>query len=362
MKRAYSFDDVLIVPNYSDVESRSDCDTRVELSSKMQLDIPVFAANMDTICSTKMAHKMRKLGGCGIIHRYMSHTATHNLIHKWFEETEWDDFEWEEDPALTLAVGTYVNDIRRIDTIIRIINTQRFPINICLDVAHADSRQAVATLDYIRKNATQWEGALIAGNVCTRGGADRLFSAGADIVKVGVGGGSVCTTRIKTGCGYPQLAAIENCADSGPIIADGGIKYYGDAVKALAAGADAVMIGGLLAGTDCTPQWVSTAQTLEFRGMASKAARIGCSGYASNAEGISTAVAARPEGSTQEVVEELMEGIRSAMSYTGSKNLKDFRIRSKFVEVTQSVIKENRPHIEEDDETIRIRSEQNYLL
>ena len=96
--------------------------------------------------------------------------------------------------------------------------------------------------------------------------------------------------------------------------------------------------------------------------MASKAARIGCSGYSSNAEGIATTVAARPEGSTQEVVEELMEGIRSAMSYTGSKNLKDFRSRSKFVEVTQSVIKENRPHIEEDDETIRIRSEQNYLL
>lgn len=357
MKRAYSFDDVLIVPTYSEVESRSDCDTRIQLSSKMQLDIPVFAANMDTICSLKMAHKMRKLGGCGIIHRYMSHTATHNLIHEWFDETEWDDFEWEEDPILTLAVGTYVNDTQRIDTIIRAINTGKFPINICLDVAHADSKQAVETLDYIRKKAPKWEGALIAGNVCTRSGAHRLFDAGADIVKVGVGGGSVCTTRIKTGCGYPQLAAIENCADSGPIIADGGIRYYGDAVKALAAGADAVMIGGLLAGTDCTPQWVPDVETLEFRGMASKAARIDCRGYSSNAEGIATTVIARPHGSTQEVIDELMEGIRSAMSYTGSKNLRDFRINSKFVQVTQSVIKENRPHIEENDEGSRIRSE-----
>ena len=361
MKRAYSFDDVLITPTYSDVESRSDCDTRIQLSPKMQpLDIPVFAANMDTICGLKMAHKMRKLGGCGIIHRYMSHADTHNLIHEWFDETEWDDFEWEESPALTLAVGTLANDKQRIDTIIRAVNTKRFPINMCLDVAHADSKQAVETLDYIRENATQWEGALIAGNVCTRSGANRLFNAGADIVKVGIGGGSVCTTRIKTGCGYPQLAAIENCADSGPIIADGGIRYYGDAVKALAAGADAVMIGGLLAGTDCTPQWVSGAETLEFRGMASKAARTSCSRLSSNAEGIATTVTAGEEGSTQRVIEELMEGIRSAMSYTGSKNLRDFRIRSKFVHVTQSVMRENRPHIEENDE--RIRSEQDNLL
>ena len=122
------------------------------------------------------------------------------------------------------------------------------------------------------------------------------------------------------------------------------------------------MIGGLLAGTDCTPQWVSGVETLEFRGMASKAARTSCSRLSSNAEGIATTVAARPEGSTQEVVEELMEGIRSAMSYTGSKNLRDFRIRSKFVHVTQSVMRENRPHIEENDETVRIRPEQDDLL
>jgi len=199
------------------------------------------------------------------------------------------------------------------------------------------------TLTYIREEG--FEGLIIAGNVCTYYGAMRLFEKGADIVKVGVGPGSACTTRIKTGCGYPQLCAVEDCAKAGPIIADGGIRHYGDAAKALAVGADAVMIGGLLAGTDATPSWSSTPADLEFRGMASKAARESCGSNGRNAEGVSVTVPWRPEGSTQEVVEELVEGIQSAMSYSGTKTLQAFRSKSQIIQTTTSIIKENRPHI-----------------
>jgi IMP dehydrogenase len=312
------------------------------------MKIPVFAANMDTICGVNMAVQMRKLGGVGIIHRYMKPSKTHNLIHSWFHETPWDDWEWEDEPHLTVAVGSINNDKQRIDVVLKQIR-DGLPINICIDIAHGDSRHMVDTLAYIHKNSPNNKGAIIAGNVCTFEGASRLFSYGADIVKVGVGGGSACTTRIKTGCGYPQLAAIAECSEAGPIIADGGIRYYGDAAKALAAGAEAVMIGGILAGTDCTPNWEEAriGKDMEFRGMASKRARGTCDGPTANAEGISTQVVTKAKGSTERVVGNLMEGLQSAMSYSGCKTLKEFKLKAKMVHVTRSVIDENRAHIED---------------
>lgn len=353
MKQAYSFDDVLIVPQYSDIESRSFCDTRVQLPKMHTMKIPVFAANMDTICGVDMAVQMCKLGGVGIIHRYMKASETHNLIHSWFQETPWDGWEWGEkdervQEALTVAVGSINKDKQRIDTVLKQIR-KGLPINICIDIAHGDSRHMMDTLTYIHKNTPQNKGSIIAGNVCTFEGASRLFSYGADIVKVGVGGGSACTTRIKTGCGYPQLAAIAECSEAGPIIADGGIRYYGDAAKALAAGADAVMIGGMLAGTDCTPKWeeARVGKDMEFRGMASKRARGACDGLTANAEGISTQVVTKAKGSTERVVGNLVEGLQSAMSYSGCKTLKEFKLKAKLVHVTNSVVGENKPHIED---------------
>jgi IMP dehydrogenase len=342
MNQAYSFDDVLIVPQYSDIESRSFCDTSLQLPSMHPLQIPVFAANMDTICGIEMAIKMRELGGVGIIHRYMKVSATHNLIHDWFYETLGVAH------PLTVAVGSLNNDKQRIDMVVQQISEGN-PINICIDIAHGDSKHMKDTIGYIYKELPKDRGAIIAGNVCTYEGAVRLFDFGADIVKVGVGGGSACTTRIKTGCGYPQLAAIKECSEAGPIIADGGIRYYGDAAKAIAAGADAVMIGGLLAGTDCTPEWEEgrIGKTMEFRGMASKRAREACAGFMGNAEGISTQVVTKAQGSTETVVGNLMEGIRSAMSYSGCKTLEEFKIKSKLVRVTRSTIDENRPHIKD---------------
>ena len=356
--QAYSFDDVLIVPQYSDIESRSNCSTEVQLPFMQRLRIPVFAANMDTICGIKMAVKMRKLGGVGIIHRYMKPSATHNLIHAWFHETQRNsDYDVLSDiheggglpsePLLTLAVGSIKNDKQRIDIVLDAVREGK-PINICIDLAHGDSKHMRDTLEYIHRGPKK-RGAIIAGNVCTYEAAARLFDFGANVVKVGVGGGSACTTRIKTGCGYPQLAAIAECSEAGPVIADGGIRYYGDAAKAMAAGAEAVMIGGMLAGTDCTPAWQQkrVGKDMEFRGMASRRAREACDGFHANAEGVSTQVITKAKGSTETVVENLMEGIRSAMSYSGCSTLEEFKLKARLIHVTESVISENRPHIKD---------------
>jgi len=264
----------------------------------------------------------------------MNVTETHNIIQDWNRD---------KDGTLIVSVGSLSNDKRRIDVVLNKAIKENRDIGICVDLAHGDSFHMIDTLNYIRENT--FSNLVIAGNVCTYEGASRLFDAGADIVKVGVGPGSACTTRIKTGCGYPQLCAVQECSEAGPIIADGGIRYYGDAAKAIAVGADAVMIGGLLAGTDCTPQWSPDGSDVEFRGMASKAARTSCGGTSNNAEGVSTQVPWRPQGSTQEVVEELVEGIQSAMSYTGVRSIKEFHLKSQIINTTSSIMKENGPHI-----------------
>lgn len=333
MNKAYSFDDVLIVPKFSTIASRYECSTAAYFPSLM-LPVPVFAANMDTICGVKMAQKMHKLGGAGILHRYMKETETHNII------ADWD---YVKDGKLIVSVGSMHHDKKRIDVVLTQAKIEGKDIGMCVDLAHGDSQHMLDTLEYIKDN--KFSNLLIAGNVCTEMAASRLFDFGADVVKVGVGPGSACTTRIKTGCGYPQLCAIEACAKAGPVIADGGIRYYGDAAKALAVGAYAVMVGGMLAGTDCTPGWDDEFGEMEFRGMASKRAKESCGGVPTNAEGVSTLVPKKAEGSTQEVVQELVEGIKSAMSYSGCRTLEEFRLHSELVSVTPSTVEENKPHI-----------------
>jgi IMP dehydrogenase len=291
-----------------------------------------------------MMTKMANLGGLGILHRYMKVSDTFNRIE---EFRKWPDpfFDY------VVAVGSLANDLRRIDMVLENIKAHDCGhLHICVDIAHGHSKNMMETLKYIQEIRKKYllTFTLIAGNVCTSQGTRDLVDWGADVVKVGVGPGSACTTRIKTGCGFPQLQAIENCAPHGTIIADGGIKTSGDAAKALAFGAEAVMIGGMLAGTDCVPGYgraVELGDSVAFRGMASKDARKDSGAAAFNAEGIATRVPTKPIGSTQNVVEELCEGIRSAMSYTGNRTLKEFRQRAGVIDVSPTVIKENLPHI-----------------
>lgn len=355
LQEALTFDDVLIVPRYSNILSRSEVDTSWKLG-KFNFSIPIIAANMDTICGEKMAIKMALLGGLGIIHRYMSINDYISIWTRWRLDPRLDN------KPIAFAVGSVHSDKERISWCAQCADI------ICIDIAHGDSVHMLDTLDYLI-NEKKFTGPIIAGNVCTLDATRFLMNEGASIVKVGVGPGSVCTTRIKTGCGYPQLNAIVNCSEF-PIIADGGIKCPGDAAKALAGGAAAIMIGGLLAGTDCVPGWDQTMKiynealerhrsgftgsswanidspSIVYRGMASKEARKNFGQEGTNAEGVSKTVKCKPEGSTENVIIDLMEGIRSAMSYTGANTLEEFNQLAKFVRVSTTSQIENHPHFE----------------
>jgi len=335
-KPRLSYDDVLIKPLRSRISSRSEVSLESEFCGN-KFSIPIISSNMDTITEANMAKKMSALGGLGLIHRYMSVEKQIGFLSGWENNLG----------PIAVSVGTLKNDKLRIDTTIDyIINMSSLRTKnaiICVDIAHGHSEHMIDTIKYIRRNG--FSGGLMAGAVCTPEGTRDLLDAGADIVRVGIGGGSVCTTRVKTGCGYPQLSAVMECASVGPIIADGGIRTPGDAAKAMAAGAKAVMLGGMLAGTDCVPGWMPHASYMRFRGMASAEAREAFGQAGVNAEGVSCDVPTKPPGSTETVITEVAEGIRSAMSYSNSVNLKEFNDKAEFVLVTSSTIAENNPHI-----------------
>ena len=331
MNEALTFDDVLIVPKYSTIGSRKNCDLKTEITipggPDFHLNIPIMASNMDTICEEKMAVKMANLGGLGILHRNMDLTSLAKAIEHLHGNMK----------TPVVAVGGVHTDKDKIDWLMD------KGVIFCVDMAHGHSENMRNTLRYICEHHHL---PIIAGNVCTPWGAEDLHNWGADIIKVGIGSGSVCTTRIKTGCGFPQLQAIMNITrqTNVPIIADGGIRTPGDACKALAAGASFVMLGGMLAATDCTPQWntynYNARIKLPFRGMASEGAK----GHKTHVEGEETHLRPKSEGSTEAVIKDMCESIRSAMSYVGAHSLKEFRVLTEFVRVTNAVHIENQPH------------------
>lgn len=354
----FTFDDVMIVPAYSEVPSRSDSfvNTSVKMG-KNSFRIPLIASNMDTITDIKMAAEMAALGGLGIIHRYMSVEDTRKRLIEWSQRGE-----WARGNPLALSVGSVDNEMerKRLDVILR--DAKRFwnddEIILCIDLAHGDSKHMVKSVAAIRGDY-KFSGTLIAGNTATVEGTARLLEAGADIIRVGVGGGSACTTRQKTGCGVPQLSSVLDSAVAGPVISDGGHRIPSDVAKAIAAGADFIMLGGMLAGTDCTPHWdeamahhqkslqfggVTELPEVSYRGMASKEAREAFSGIGKNAEGAAFRTKIKPEGSTKEVVDHIMEGVRSAMSYVNSVTIPEFKERSQFIRVTPTTVQENIPH------------------
>lgn len=354
----FTFDDVMIVPAYSEVPSRSDAhiDTSVKMG-KNTFRIPVIASNMDTVTDIKMAAQMAALGGLGIIHRYMSVEDTKSRIIEWSQRGE-----FARGNPLALSVGSIDNEMerKRLDAILR--DTKRFwndeQIILCVDLAHGHSKHMIKSVSAIRSEY-KFTGTLIAGNTATAEGTDSLMRAGADIVRVGVGGGSACTTRQKTGCGVPQLSSVLDSAATGNVISDGGHRIPADIAKAIAAGAQFVMLGGMLAGTDCTPHWdeamahhqkslqfgsAGDLPEVSYRGMASKEAREAFSGIGKNAEGAAFRTKIKPEGSTKEVVDHIMEGVRSAMSYVNAVTIPEFMEKAQFIRVTPTTIQENVPH------------------
>jgi IMP dehydrogenase len=342
-----TFDDVFLIPKYSNIEHRAEVSTKTQILPSFTLDVPFVSANMDTVTEHKMAFSMMEHGGVGILHRYLS-------IENMLEQIELYNAELathKVSPKAPFIVSIGANDFERV----KAAYTAGIR-NFCIDVAHGHHLLVERCIQKLKELYSDI--GIIAGNVCTYQGAYDLFKWGADCVKVGVGPGSVCTTRIKTGSGYPQLSAIKlafqakkDFQQANPnsqkfIIADGGIKYYGDLTKAIAAGGDAVMMGSLFAGCKQTPGTVFRNENEEmvksYRGMASIPAQSDFGIEDFNEEGISLTVKYR--GNVKHIIERLVKGLRSGMSYSGARDIKTLQEVAEFVKVTQSGHIEGQPH------------------
>ena len=466
---ALKYDDVLLVPQYSDVDSRRVLSTKSWLTKKIALQMPIVSANMDVVTESEMAITMAREGGIGMIHRFMTiaeqarqiervkkaesfvvdkpitMTEAHTVgeVKRVVEETgtggilivdknekligiiSTRDLLFEDDASKPVteimtrdvhnaAPGTSLKEAERLlheyrveklplvnadgrvvglVTLKDIMKITQFPKAtkdakgrlavgaavgvrdkemrrveaalhagadcIVVDIAHGDSRLEIEMIKNIRSHFP--EAQIVGGNVATADGTKRLIDAGVDCVKVGVGPGSICITRQVAGMGVPQLTAIINCAEAArvsgvPIIADGGIRYPGDVAKALAAGAQTVMIGSLLAGTDESPGMVMTRKGHKYkasRGMASLEANIERNKREGNdlsqeeieeyvAEGVEAAVPYR--GKAREVLTQLVGGLQSGMSYSGAHSVEELQQKAIFVRMTGAGLKESGPH------------------
>lgn len=336
VQRGLTFDDVLLVPGYNGIRSRQNVSTAVSVKSQ-SFDIPIISANMDTVTGEKMASFMAEVGGLAILHRFMSVDENAEM----FKRLGRPD-------RVAFSVGIGQDGLARAEALVA-AGAQM----VCVDVAHGHSKEVNRTIRSLREMYKD-KILVIAGNVATYAGADYLAAAGADVIKVGIGPGSVCTTRIKTGFGVPQLSAIHDCRKvDRALIADGGIRYPADAVKALAAGADMVMLGGMLAGTDETPgQTVEKkdadgrmVRVKQFRGMASREAQedyMGAMSEWKTAEGVALEVACK--GSAKSVILDIMGGIRSGMTYCGASTIRDLQRKAQFIEITSASRVEGTPH------------------
>ncbi len=466
---ALTYDDVLLVPQYSEADSRRALSTRAQLTKKISLQIPIVSANMDVVTENEMAIAIAREGGIGIIHRFMSvdaqarqiqrvkkaesfvveepitmsETGTVGEVKLLVEETGTGgilildsqrnlvgivttrDLLFEDDDtkpvtaimqrkvitapcdttlkqaegllhdhrieklplvdadghvtglvtlkdimkitqypkttkdvrgrlAVGAAVGVREKEMRRVEALL-----EAGADCIVVDIAHGDSHLEIEMIKRIRQSFP--EAQIIGGNVATADGTKRLIEAGADAVKVGVGPGSICITRIVAGSGVPQLTAVIECAEAArpygiPIIADGGIRQPGDLAKAIAAGASTAMIGSLLAGTDESPGLMMTRKGHRYkasRGMASRGANIDRNRREGNdltqeeieeyvAEGVEAAVPYR--GRAREVLNQLVGGLQSGMSYSGALTLDEFQKKAVFVRMTGAGLRESGPH------------------
>lgn len=333
--KGLTFDDVVLVPGYNGIKSRQLVTTTVTIKDK-SFSLPIISANMDTITEDEMANTIGGLGGMAILHRFMTIDQNVTLFKKVQHKN-----------STGISIGIGEDGLLRAEALI-----SAGASIICVDVAHGHSKEVNRTIKSLRQKYKE-NILIIAGNVATYAGADYLAAAGADAIKVGIGSGSVCTTRVKTGFGVPQLTALHDCRKVDRVlISDGGIRFPSDAVKALAAGADFVMLGGMLAGTDETPGRVleeeqngKKIRLKRFRGMASKEAQDDFMGGMADwktAEGVAIEVPAK--GSVKLVIQDLMGGIRSGMTYCGAATIKDLQRKAQFMEVTTAGKQEGSPH------------------
>lgn len=340
MKTALTYDDIQLVPAYSEIESRQNIDLTTQFTTNYKIRVPLIASPMDTVCDGDMAVAMAQLGGVGIIHRF--NTIEQQVA--WVRFVLAHSFDTEMWPVGTLPVAAAIG--ANGDYLERAVELTKAGANVILiDVAHGYHKFVMDAIRNLKRTLPSHVD-IIAGNVATGDAAYNLQSAGADAIRVGIGGGSLCTTRIKTGFGVPNVTSLEDCAGSAtvPIIACGGIRNSGDIAKALAVGADSVILGSLLAGTKEAPGAIiekSNGLYKRYRGAASLETKSIHGQATRNVEGESTIVPFK--GGVKFVVEGLLDGVRSALSYAGAKNLSEFR--PDYVVVSNAGIREAQPHL-----------------
>ena len=330
MRNSLSFDDVLLEPRYSDIESRSQIDIGNHLSETAYLELPVISSPMDTVTEDEMAWSIYDEGGLGVIHRYNTIEEQVALVKK-------------RSGFKAAAVGVTGEYLARAHAL-----SDAGVHYLCLDVAHGHHVLVKHALKSLR-DIFGSEVHLMAGNVATLKAFNDLADWGADSIRVGIGGGSICSTRINTGHGVPTFQSIHDCSYSdrdAKIIADGGIKNSGDIVKALAAGADFVMLGSMLAGTDESPGEIFTSGNKKYkvyRGMASRSAQMDWRGQSSSPEGISTTIPYK--GPVTDILRDIGGNVRSGFSYTGARILEEFQSNATFLSQTPAGQYESSTHI-----------------
>ena len=400
MKTYLTYDDVNIVPKYSELESRDKVKLNTKFTKNTELTIPIVASPMDTICELDMAKEMMDWGGVGVIHRFQSIEKQARMMKslhyewdryfdgvpgitddeertiekewkEWWDsvkhwnhpptESDWKDLKdrwwwadsiihdekiWKKKP-LCAAIGVTEDYLERAKELVN---------NGCnvllIDVAHGHHKLVGEAIEKIKKDISRVE--VIAGSIATEYAAKYLCEKGVDGLRVGVGNGSLCETRIRTGVGVPQFSALfDICSVTDnynvPVIADGGVRYVGDICKGLGCGADSVMLGSLLAGTKETPgditkvgEWPNERLYKKYRGSASIDSK-GDRGEYNNVEGNSKIIPYK--GKVKRILSDIRDGLSSSFSYVGASNILDFQSKCEFVRVTQAGTIEAKPHL-----------------
>ncbi len=344
MKRTLTFDDVLIQPQFSTISSRKECDTTTKLGN-LSLPLGIISSNMDTVTNEVMSTAMKEAGGLGALHRFCTIEENVAMYLKSPQET-------------FVSIGVGEKELERAQALINIGAR-----NFIIDVANGASSIVVQQYKNLRRILGHFDCHVMVGNFATKESIFQFREAlkGSQIpdsYKIGVGGGSLCTTRIVTGCGLPTLASVLDCAslrfngEKIALVADGGIRNSGDIAKALAAGAIAVMVGGILSGTDETPGEIIPGDRYtqveplfkKYRGSASKESYEVQGKTASHrtAEGESTLVPYK--GPVAPILEQLKAGLQSSMSYVNARTMEEFRENAELVEITNAGIRENSAH------------------
>lgn len=359
----YAFDDILLFPGYADF-SRSDIDLSTKLTKNITLKAPFVSAPMDTVTESELAIKLAEIGGVGILHRNLIVADQVAQVKKVKEKAL----------LVGAAIGASSGYAERAKALVEVgVDV------IVVDSAHGYTKQVVEAIKFLKQNYPKTD--VIAGNIATYEGAKALIAAGADGLRVGMGPGAICTTRIISGMGVPQFTAILETVRAGkeydvPVIADGGIKYSGDMVKALAAGASTVMMGGFFSGAVEAPGKIVTLradqvpsrfksslkkdqteyQFKEYRGMGSIAAMSEGARIKSEdefhgknykdrvlvAEGVESLVPVK--GTLKDICEQAVGGIKSGFYYVGARTIPELWKTAKFMQITQASLTESHPH------------------